>query len=104
METNAARMCALLVGLPDISVVGVEDQTDEPPRVVVETIVEIEGCSGCGRRAWVKDRTGRRSSWWICAFTVLRRAAATSSDVRSALTGVGEPGLELDSFRRCEVA
>lgn len=56
METNATRMCALVVGLPDINVVGVEDQPDEPLRVLVETIVEIEGCAGCGTRAWVKDR------------------------------------------------
>lgn len=56
METNATRMCALLVGLPDINVVGVEDQPGEPIRVHVETVVEVEGCAGCGTRAWVKDR------------------------------------------------
>jgi transposase len=49
-------MCALLVGLPDIVVVGVEDLPGEPVRVHVETTVEVEGCSGCGTRAWVKDR------------------------------------------------
>jgi transposase len=49
-------MCALLVGLPDITVLGVDDRPGEPIRVHVETTVEIEGCSGCGTRAWVKDR------------------------------------------------
>jgi zinc-finger of transposase IS204/IS1001/IS1096/IS1165 len=56
VETNATRMCALLVGLPDITVVGIEDQPGEPLRVHVETTVEVTGCAGCGTRAWVKDR------------------------------------------------
>jgi transposase len=56
VETNATRMCALLVGLPDITVVGVEDQPGRPLRVHVETSAEVVGCAGCGTRAWVKDR------------------------------------------------
>lgn len=56
MEINATRMCALLVGLPDITVVGVEDQPGRPLRVHVETTAEVVGCAVCGRRAWVKDR------------------------------------------------
>lgn len=56
METNATRMCALLVGLPEIAVLGVEDDPSGPLRVHVETVVEVEGCAGCGTRAWVKDR------------------------------------------------
>ena len=56
METNATRMCALLVRMPDINVVGVEDRPGHPLRVHVESVVEIEGCAGCGTRAWVKDR------------------------------------------------
>jgi transposase len=49
-------MCALLVGLPEIAVLGVHDEPDQPLRVHVETVVELEGCSGCGTRAWLKDR------------------------------------------------
>src|SRR5918994_1860693 len=49
-------MCALLVGLPDVTVVGVEDRPDRPLRVHVETTAEMDGCTGCGTRAWVKDR------------------------------------------------
>ena len=56
METNATRMCALLVGLPDVTVLGVEDRRDRPLRVHVETTAEIAGCAACGSRAWVKDR------------------------------------------------
>ena len=56
METNATRMCALLVGLPAINVRGVEDEPGEPLRVHVETVVGVVGCAGCGTRAWLKDR------------------------------------------------
>jgi transposase len=56
VETNATRMCALLVGLPDITVVGVESQPGRPLRVHVETTAEVVGCAVCGTRAWVKDR------------------------------------------------
>ena len=36
METNATRMCALFVGLPDVTVLGVDDQPGRPIRVHVE--------------------------------------------------------------------
>lgn len=49
-------MCALLVGLPDVLVLGVVDEADGPLRVHVETIVGSVGCAGCGTRARVKDR------------------------------------------------
>jgi transposase len=56
VETNATRMCALLVGLPAVAVVGVEDETGESLRVHVETTAIVVGCSGCGTRAWLKDQ------------------------------------------------
>ena len=56
METNATRMCALLVGLPDVNVLAVDDQAGAPLRVHVETVEVVTGCAGCGTRAWVKDR------------------------------------------------
>ena len=56
METNATRMCALLVGLPAIAVVGVEDDPGEALRVHVETTATVMGCAGCGTRAWLKDQ------------------------------------------------
>jgi transposase len=50
-------MCALLVGLPDVNVLAVEDDgPTEPLRVHVETMTVIVGCSSCGTRARVKDR------------------------------------------------
>ena len=56
METNPTRMCALLVGLPEITVLGIDDQPDCPLHVHIETTVELERCSSCGTRAWLKDR------------------------------------------------
>lgn len=46
METDATRMCALLVGLPDVTVVGVGDWPSWL-RVVVTIDAERPGCS-CG--------------------------------------------------------
>lgn len=56
METNATRMCALLVGLPDVNVIGIEDDDGQPLRVHVETTTVIAGCAECGTRAWSKGR------------------------------------------------
>ena len=56
METDATRMCALLVGLPAITVLGVDDEPGGPLRVHVETVSIVVGCAGCGTRAWRKDQ------------------------------------------------
>ncbi len=57
METDATRMCALLVGLPDVNVLAVQDDDRAVPlRVHVETIVNVAGCPTCGTRARLKDR------------------------------------------------
>jgi hypothetical protein len=49
-------MCALLVGLPAINVLGVEEDPGEPLRVHVETTATSVGCTACGSRAWLKDQ------------------------------------------------
>jgi transposase len=49
-------MCALLVGLPDVNVIGVEDDDAQPLRVHVETTAVIAGCAGCGTKARSKER------------------------------------------------
>ena len=56
METDATRMCALIVGLPAVNVLGVEDEPGEPLRIHVETTTTIMGCAACGTRAWLKDQ------------------------------------------------
>ena len=50
--------CELLVGLPDVNVLGVIDHPDGGP---LEVHVECRGiersCVGCGRAGWVKQRS-----------------------------------------------
>lgn len=57
METNATRMCELLVGLPEVNVLAVEDELDGPLWVHVESRLEQRHCERCGARALVKDRS-----------------------------------------------
>ncbi len=56
METNPIRVCELLVGLPDVNVLGVVDDEGEPLGVHVECRVARPRCAGCGTTAQVKDR------------------------------------------------
>ena len=58
MESDATRMCQLLVGLPAVTILGVIDEHSDAPIVVaIETVQEaVERCPGCGSRARVKDR------------------------------------------------
>jgi transposase len=56
VEVDPTRMCALLVGLPDVAVRGVVDETGRPLQVHVETTATVVGCPACGTRARVKDR------------------------------------------------
>ena len=56
MECNPTRVCELLVGLPEVNVLGVDDGGDGPLRVHVESRVPAVWCRGCGSRAAVKDR------------------------------------------------
>ena len=62
METNATRMCALLVGLPDVAVIGVDDWLMLWLRIVIETPasgppVVVGSCIATASARW---------SWWIC--------------------------------------
>lgn len=49
-------MCELLVGLPDVTVLGVVDEIDGPLRVHVETRDPRPSCAGCSGAVVVKDR------------------------------------------------
>jgi hypothetical protein len=49
-------MCELLVGLPDVIVLGVVDEVDGPLRVHVEIRDERRTCGGCGAAGRVKER------------------------------------------------
>lgn len=54
METNATRMCALLVAMADVVVLAVDDQRREAICLHVEQRVERPVCAECGTAAWVK--------------------------------------------------
>ena len=56
METDPTRMCELLVGLPDVTVLGMDDETNGPLSIHVQTRARRPGCTTCGVLAWVKDR------------------------------------------------
>ena len=51
METDPTRMCALLVGLPDVHVLAVDDEPGALMVVMVESRVDAAWCGQCGSRA-----------------------------------------------------
>ena len=58
MIVDATRMCQLLVGLPQVTVLGVDDGLVDTPIVVhIETQLELpERCRSCSTLAAIKDR------------------------------------------------
>ena len=56
MEVDPTRICELLVGLPDVNVLGVIDAVGMPLRVVIEIRGARTVCGECGSRGQVKDR------------------------------------------------
>lgn len=55
METNPTRMCELLVGLPDVNVIGVGDWP-QFLRLGITTRAERPRCPGCEGDVWLHDR------------------------------------------------
>lgn len=56
MEVDPTRMCELLVGLPAVNVLAVDDGGGGTVVVHIESRMSPPGCASCGTRAWVKDR------------------------------------------------
>ena len=56
LETDPTRMCELLVGLPEVRVLGVIDVVGAPVEVMVEQCVQRPRCSRCGSLASIKER------------------------------------------------
>lgn len=56
MEVDPTRMCELLVGLPDVVVLSVDDVEDGPLVIHVEQAGPRPSCVGCGQLPQVKDR------------------------------------------------
>ena len=57
MEVNATRICNILLGLPEVKVLGVDDQQGKPLAVYIECSRATPICSKCRRSARVKDRS-----------------------------------------------
>ena len=97
---NATRACELLVGLPAVNVLEVDEPLVGRLVVTVESLVEAPACPGCGQRAWVKDRPvvelvdltcfGRpvvlrwRKHRWCCPRNWCRHGSWTHDDPRIA--------------------
>jgi transposase len=56
VESDPTRVCELLVGLPAVNVLGVDDVGDAPILVHIESRSARPSCSRCGAWAWVKER------------------------------------------------
>ena len=56
MEVDPIRVCELLVGLGEVTVLGATDEPGGPVRVHVETRAPRPSCPGCGGPVWVKDQ------------------------------------------------
>jgi hypothetical protein len=56
VEIEPTRMCELMIGLPAINVLGIDDERDGSVVVHVESCARRPGCPCCGTPAWVKDR------------------------------------------------
>ncbi len=98
METNPKRVCELLVGLPEVNVLGVTDVAGGELRVHVELRGPRPSCPGCGGAVRLKDRIdvelidlpafGRptRLVWrkhrWSCANPACETASWTAQDSR----------------------
>jgi transposase len=53
---DPTRVCELLVGLGDVTVLGADDEPGGPVRVHVETRSVRPSCPGCGGLVWSKDQ------------------------------------------------
>jgi hypothetical protein len=54
-ETDHTRMCELLDGLPEVNVLGIEDEASGLLRIHIQTRECRAGCSACGVIAPVND-------------------------------------------------
>lgn len=57
METNPTRVCEILLGLPEVTLLGVEDHEGGPLAVYIECSGTPPKCGKCGGPSWVKDRS-----------------------------------------------
>ena len=56
MIVDPIRVCELLVGLGDVTVLGAVDEPGGPVKVHVETRGDRPACPGCAGAVWAKDQ------------------------------------------------
>ena len=56
MIVDPTRVCELLVGLGEVTVLGATDSDGEPVRIHVQTRCPRPPCPGCGSVVWAKDQ------------------------------------------------
>ena len=100
VEVDPTRICELLVGLPDVNVLGVIDEPGGALQVVIETRGTRPTCAQCAGVALIKDRPevelvdlaafGRpvrlvwRKQRWVCANDACAVGSWTGEDGRIA--------------------
>ena len=96
METDATRMCALLVGLPDVMVVGVGDW---PLGLRVTVTMDSERPT-CSCRGAVIATGSARSCWSISRCSVARRGWCGGSNGGVVRTVVAAGATTIPRSRR----
>lgn len=91
---NATRACELLVGLPAVNILEVAEPLVGRLEITVESRITAPVCSGCGERAWVKDRPVVELADLTCFGRPVKAALAQAPVLLSAAV---VPGRVLDT-------
>jgi hypothetical protein len=101
VETDPTRMCELLVGLPDVRILGVHGRAGDVLRIYIESRGERPGCSHCGVLAQLKDRSAvelvdlcRRSR-----YPAAQRSTNPSPGPWDCVYSMAAPGARRDGLR-----
>jgi hypothetical protein len=81
VETDPTRMCELLVGLPDVNILGVDDGVEGFLCIYIESSTERPECSHCGVLAQMKDRSAVELVDLVGAENLIRAGSAGLSSV-----------------------
>ena len=83
METDPTRMCELLVGLPEVHILGVDDQVNGFVRIYIESRAGTTGVCLLWR-VGADEGSQRPSSWSTCRVLGVRPASSGTSAAGSA--------------------
>ena len=96
MPSDPMRVCELLVGLPDVTVLAVDDVVGQPLEIRIETRTPRPSCQSCGNTATfyrpASGGVGGSAGVWSANSVVL-------AEVSAAVPFGGVPGPVLDRAR-----